>query len=116
MKKMNKFAVAIAALAALTAGRASAGIINPGYDLLETSNTTTFLGQNFQGVPVGTYDFGSGPVNTGNTDTIIHRLNQDPDTFNPGYFVVKLAVAVLALLVLLQAIVDALAPDQTGAR
>src|SRR5262249_25794068 len=82
MNKITKSALAIAVLAAFAAGRASAGIINPGYDLLETTTPTTFLGQNFQGVPVGSYNFGAGALNTGNTDTIIHRLNADPDTTN----------------------------------
>ena len=34
------------------------------------------------------------------------QLEAFPETFNPGYFVVKLAVAVLALLVFLQAVID----------
>ena len=34
------------------------------------------------------------------------QLKAFPETFNPGYFVVKLAVAVLALLVFLQAVID----------
>jgi TRAP-type C4-dicarboxylate transport system permease small subunit len=37
-----------------------------------------------------------------------------PDTFNPGYFILKLAVALLALLVLLQAVVDAFRHDASG--
>jgi len=36
-----------------------------------------------------------------------------PETFNPGYFLVKAAVMVLALLVLLQALVDAVAPPRS---
>jgi TRAP-type C4-dicarboxylate transport system permease small subunit len=38
------------------------------------------------------------------------QLERFPETFNPGYFVVRLAVIVLALLVLLQALVDLYAP------
>jgi TRAP-type C4-dicarboxylate transport system permease small subunit len=38
------------------------------------------------------------------------QLERFPETFNPGYFVVRLAVIVLALLVLLQALVDLFAP------
>jgi TRAP-type mannitol/chloroaromatic compound transport system permease small subunit len=34
------------------------------------------------------------------------QLEAFPETFNPGYFIVKLAVALLALLVLLQALID----------
>jgi TRAP-type mannitol/chloroaromatic compound transport system permease small subunit len=44
----------------------------------------------------------------------VRQLESFPDTFNPGYFVVKLGVAVLALLVLLQALVDALRGGRGG--
>jgi len=37
----------------------------------------------------------------------VQQLEAFPETFNPGYFVVKLAVALLALLILLQAVIDA---------
>lgn len=40
------------------------------------------------------------------------QLERFPETYNPGYFVLKLAVAALALLVLLQAIVDVSRPEQ----
>lgn len=36
-----------------------------------------------------------------------------PDTYNPGYFLVKLAAWLLALLVLVQALLDALRPAAT---
>ena len=51
--------------------------VSPGYDLLSTLAAGTVLGGNhFQGVPLGTYDFGPsiGVQNVGNTDTIIQRL------------------------------------------
>ena len=35
------------------------------------------------------------------------QLEAFPDTFNPGYFLIKVALALLALLVLLQALLDA---------
>ena len=38
------------------------------------------------------------------------QLERFPETFNPGYFVVRLAAIVLALLALLQALVDLFAP------
>jgi TRAP-type mannitol/chloroaromatic compound transport system permease small subunit len=44
----------------------------------------------------------------------VRELEAFPDTYNPGYFVIKLAVALLALLVLLQAIVDVLRPRESG--
>ena len=37
-----------------------------------------------------------------------------PDTFNPGYFVIKLGVCVLALSALLQALLDVLRPARAG--
>ena len=40
------------------------------------------------------------------------QLESFPDSFNPGYFMVKAAVALLALLVLLQALIDGLARSQ----
>ena len=39
------------------------------------------------------------------------QLERFPETYNPGYFILKLAVALLALLVLLQAIVAVMRPD-----
>ena len=35
------------------------------------------------------------------------QLEEFPDTFNPGYFLIKFALALLALLVVLQALLDA---------
>jgi TRAP-type mannitol/chloroaromatic compound transport system permease small subunit len=37
-----------------------------------------------------------------------------PDTFNPGYFLIKIAMALLALLVILQAIIDIARPKIPG--
>jgi len=36
----------------------------------------------------------------------VRDLEQFPETFNPGYFVIKLALIAMALLVLLQALLD----------
>ena len=47
----------------------------PGWDLLATQPGTTFAGAAFRGVPLGTFDFGGGPQNVGNVDTIVHRLS-----------------------------------------
>ena len=41
----------------------------------------------------------------------VRQLESFPDTYNPGYFLVKLALWVLAALLLLQAVVDAVRPD-----
>jgi TRAP-type mannitol/chloroaromatic compound transport system permease small subunit len=40
----------------------------------------------------------------------VRQLEAFPETFNPGYFVLKLALFLLALLVLLQALLDCLRP------
>jgi hypothetical protein len=50
--------------------------VDPGWDLLETyAPGTEAFGINFEGVPLGTYNFGGsiGVQNVGNTDTIIQR-------------------------------------------
>ena len=60
--------------------------VYPGYDLFDTvPDGTIFDGVHFYGVPLGTFNFGSGFVNVGNTDTIIQRLAPAitvPGTFN----------------------------------
>lgn len=59
-----------------------------GFDLFTTISSSTKVDlpgvgiQPFKGVPLGTFDFGSGPVNTGNTDTIVRRL-ADASPANP---------------------------------
>jgi TRAP-type mannitol/chloroaromatic compound transport system permease small subunit len=42
----------------------------------------------------------------------VKQLENFPDTYNPGYFMVKLALWLLAALLLLQAIVDAVLPQR----
>ena len=44
------------------------------------------------------------------------QLERFPETFNPGYFVVRLAALLLALLVLAQALVDLFAPRTSDRR
>jgi len=52
-------------------------VIQPGYDLFQTvAADTSFPGLgNLMGVPLGTFNFGGGPVATGPTDTIVQRLD-----------------------------------------
>ena len=45
----------------------------------------------------------------------VRQLEGFPDTFNPGYFVIKLALLALVLLTLLQGILDALRPPPEAA-
>ena len=42
------------------------------------------------------------------------QLERFPDTLNPGYFLVRAAALFLALLVLLQAVLDLFAPRRSG--
>lgn len=51
-------------------------MVLPGFDLLETRDGTQFLGFDFEGVPLPDFDFGSGPEDVGDTDTIVQR--KDP--------------------------------------
>lgn len=55
----------------------AAVVVNPGFDLFESVQPTTFAGVSWEGVPLGTFDFGGtiGVQNTGTTDTIVQRLD-----------------------------------------
>jgi hypothetical protein len=66
---------AVAWLGAPTAIRGDL-IVAPGWDLFETvPSATIFMGQPFEGVGIGAYDFsGVGVRNVGPTDTIVQRL------------------------------------------
>ncbi|HEY8102606.1 MAG TPA: TRAP transporter small permease subunit [Burkholderiaceae bacterium] len=44
----------------------------------------------------------------------IKQLEDFPDTFNPGYFILKISVFLFALLVLLQAVVDIFLPTASS--
>jgi len=62
--------------------------VAPGFDLFQTEAPTDFFGFPFEGVPLGTFDFGLGPVDVGNADTIVERLDSSngvsiPDTAPP---------------------------------
>ena len=49
--------------------------VEPGWDLFETTDPTTFVSVPWEGVPLGTFDFGGviGIQDTGTTDTIVER-------------------------------------------
>lgn len=55
-------------------------VVESGWDLFETTTPTQFLGFDFEGVSLGTFDFGGtiGEQNTGTADTIVERI--DPAT------------------------------------
>lgn len=44
----------------------------------------------------------------------VRQLEGFPETYNPGYFLIRIALVALALLVLVQAITDALRPHPAG--
>lgn len=51
--------------------------VNEGWDLFFTLDSTEFMGVNWVGVPLGTFDFGGaiGVENTGDVDTIMQRID-----------------------------------------
>ena len=56
-----------------SAQSASAQEVDPGFDLFESLSGTEFAGVPFERIPLGTFDFGFGPVSVGNADTIVER-------------------------------------------
>ena len=69
-------ALVVITFAVTSPGLSQAGNLFPvesGYDLFRTLPGATFHGIAFQGVPIGSFDFGSGLVNTSLTDTIVLR-------------------------------------------
>lgn len=76
--------IALGALLLSTSSRAQTYTVHSGYDLFQTNASgTSFGGFQFQGDPLGTYQFPNptngqafpSPVNVGNADTIMQRLN-----------------------------------------
>jgi hypothetical protein len=55
-------------------GQAPVPFVEDGWDLYQTAPGTFFNGVPFLGVPLGTFDFGGGPLSVGNTDTIVERM------------------------------------------
>jgi hypothetical protein len=86
-------AVAVSAPPAAATGPLA---IAPGFDLFVTDAGVSSLGptfmplMHFRGVPVGIYDFGSGPVDTGAADTIVQRGGADADSPVAAIQLVKL--------------------------
>jgi len=80
---MNRCSIGLAALVVLLgAGLANGQTVPAGFDLFTTTPGTAFDPDGpgaippvpFLGVPIGTFDFGGGPVAVGTTDTIVERL------------------------------------------
>ena len=59
LRHSRRFAVVLflAVLGPATAAHALVTDVEPGYDLLTTGAGTTFLGNPFTGVPIGSYNF-----------------------------------------------------------
>lgn len=82
----------------------AAQVVPAGSDLLTTTFPTSFdpdgdLGPfpaiPFVGVPLGTFDFGGGPVGVGSTDTIVERL---APAFGPGIDTIPIEMVSLQLV------------------
>jgi len=79
-----RFRVLLASISLIlcAGGSQASDVVAPGYDLFTTQAGTHYDFQGFaglgvlalEGVPLGSYDFGGGPVNTGSADTIVQRL------------------------------------------
>jgi hypothetical protein len=74
---------AVAVMAQPTA-RGGSWVVKAGYDLFQSTTGTEFDGMPFTGVPLVTYNFGSGSVVVGNADTIIQRLSDATVPTTPG--------------------------------
>jgi hypothetical protein len=79
--KSHKLFAALLGLAslALQPGANASATIKAGWDLLHTDPTlTVFMGQNWQGEPLGTFDFGLpiGMKTVGSVDTIVRRMGE----------------------------------------
>jgi len=75
----------------------AASVVMPGFDLFTTDHTgTIFAGQNFQGVALGTFDFGgiTGIQPVGGTDTIVQRTSA---AVGPGTDTIDIELVALQL-------------------
>ncbi len=73
-------------------------VVAEGWDIFHTVQPTNFMGFDFEGVDLGTFDFGQGggPQNVGNTDTIVQRL-EEANPFNPPPYVDTIDIELVAL-------------------
>jgi len=83
---------------------ASGGFVTilPGYDLLVTESACYNFGAPFGlvpfvGVPLNTYDFGSGSVNVGATDTIVRRIDSVTNLADGASQSINIAMTALSL-------------------
>ena len=104
--RLPVLSLVIAALGIAFAGSAQATtIINPGFNLFVTlAGSNFFFGApvpnpqfvSFEGNPVGAFDFGSGPVFTGDTDTIVERTQ--PANLGGGSDTIDIEIVALSLV------------------
>src|SRR5437867_902756 len=89
------FALAASLLSAIRPALGN-GVIQPGFDLFTTLQPTAVGGFQFQGLPLGTFNFGGsvGLQSTGATDTIIQRL---ASASAPGPSVIPIEIVALHL-------------------
>lgn len=72
-------------------------LLLPGFDLFRTTGPTNFAGVDFEGVPLGTFDFGDGNVGVGNADTIVERLDPAEVGSPPGTDTIDIELVALQL-------------------
>ncbi len=73
-------------------------MVAPGFDLFQTTSGTQFMGVQFVGVPLGTFNFpGIGVRNTGTTDTIIQRLSAASVPGPPTQTAAPIPIEIVAL-------------------
>src|SRR3990172_11153658 len=98
MRRILRFAPVLAFVTSLLPGLSGAATIMTGFDLFMTLPPTSFNGVSFFGFAPGTFDFGSGPVAIGNTDTIVQRLAIASCAVPPCYDVVDTELVMLSLV------------------
>ncbi len=84
-------------LVAVASTSAQAIEIAPGFDLFQT-DSAMFQGVEFEGVPLGGFDFGQqGPHDTGQADTIVRRLKDVPNGLPGQAATIEIELVALSL-------------------
>ena len=90
--------------------------VGAGWDLFFTQNSTEFMGLNWEGVPLGSFDFGGsiGTQNTGGVDTIVQRIDQASVAGDGLTGTIDIELVALQLVSMVQFDVDGLGPAPFG--
>lgn len=98
--KPTLVAAALLSGVSMTPVAAAAAVVLPGFDLLETQPGTSFMGVPFDGVPLGSFDFGGtvGVAPVGLADTIVQRLDTANPVALPGSDTVPIELVALQLV------------------